>query len=87
MFMLDNLTYIMQVYLEGIKVWMSDIDNRDDLQYYQHRATLVANMIIDLESVKGHPSDNQLVIYTDPYEDYPPNLAEVCYLLELQENS
>lgn len=87
MFMLDNLTYIMQVYLEGIKVWMSDIDNRDDLQYYQHRATLVANMIIDLESAKGHPSDNQLVIYTDPYEDYPPNLAEVCYLLELQENS
>lgn len=87
MFMLDNLTYIMQVYLEGIKVWMAGVEETDDLQRFKDRSTLVVNMIIDLESPKCHPSDNQLIIYTDPYEDYPPNLTEVCYLLELQENS
>lgn len=81
---LDHFHFIYRVYHEGTKIAIAHMAGRDDLEHLAHQGTTLIECFFDLESHEGHPSDNQLIIATDPYEDSPVTLKEVIQLLKLE---
>lgn len=84
MLLIDNLYFVMQVYTEGAKISGIRDCNLDDIQSLSACSNCVVELIVHLDSPKGNPSDNDLIIVTDYYEDYPPDMKRVSYLLQLE---
>ena len=74
----------MSIYHEGLKVEMAVVKDTDDIGQFHHLATVLFNFVCDIESNKGNPTDLNFIIYSDPFEDYPPNIKEVSTVLQLE---
>ena len=81
---LDHAKFFMSIYHEGLKVEMAVVKDTDDVGQFHHLATVLFNFVCDIESNKGNPTDLNFIIYSDPFEDYPPNIKEVATVLQLE---
>lgn len=81
---LDHAKFFMSIYHEGLKVEMAVVKDTDDIGQFHHLATVLFNFVCDIESNKGNPTDLNFIIYSDPFEDYPPNIKEVSTVLQLE---
>lgn len=82
--LLDNCKTFMQIYQEGSKIILADYADRDDIENLNLEATVFLQVTIGLENNRGTPADYNLIIYSDAFEDYPPNIKEVAYILQLE---
>jgi hypothetical protein len=91
---LDNISFVLKVYHEAGKDWAlsnyctveSDDEEMQIMQDMDRRCTVLGNFSLEYMDAGDAPvEDGMLTIYTDIYEDYLPNLKEVCYLLLLEE--
>ena len=80
---LDHSQYFMSIYHEGIKVMMADSADEDNLAMFHDMGTVLYQLVTELDSSEMVPSENNFIIYSDPFEDYPPSIKEVTYLLQL----
>jgi hypothetical protein len=85
---------VLKVYHEAGKDWAlsnyctveSDDEEMQIMQDMDRRCTVLGNFSLEYMDAGDAPvEDGMLTIYTDIYEDYLPNLKEVCYLLLLEE--
>lgn len=82
--LLDNCKTFLQVYQEGSKIILGECVNRDDIEHLNLEATTFLQITIGLENNRGTPADYNLIIYSDAFEDYIPNIKEVAYILQLE---
>lgn len=81
---LDNIFYLLQVLFEGCKIWTASCAGRDDIENMGTDCTVYLNIAIEM--VEDSPAECSLTIHTDVFEDYLPNIKEVAYLLQLEED-
>ena len=84
-FFVDTLAYFLNVYREETDQMSSPCNNEGEIEYKAHSGTVLLQFVADVNDIRGTPSDENIVIYTDPYEDELPNIQEFCKILQLRD--
>lgn len=79
--LIENLSFLMQIYYEGAKIENAIVEETDDLNSMMYKATVFCEIVVDTETDNGVPSDESLHITTDFFEDDLPKVTEIGLIL------